>query len=415
MSDLPDPTLSLRWLRRVRWAILAFELAFLALSRAGLLDPLPLTPIAAICATVMAVDFAQASVLARNPAGRWVAVGAHVAFDLVALGLLASLSPDAHQPMQVFFVVEPAVAATVLRPRASVAVAFSAAALQAVAVLGPAVLRGDDELAHLASHAALLGFAGVTTTWFVAQLAAELRERTEALRGAEAARVATERLAALGTLAAGVAHELATPLASVGVLADEAALPGATPEERERAVASLRDQLVRCRDLLRRLKTGPGDLDGRTPDLAALVERWTREWHQAKAPDEAAPVVEVARQVPTTVRGPEERWRGALWTLLDNARQAGGADPIRVRVAAGRAGVPYLEVSVEDRGCGLDPETAARAGEPFFSAWPDGGGQGLGLFAARTFARAVGGDLAIEARTEGGARAILRLPTEAHP
>jgi len=393
--------------------VLVSELAFVALSRAELLDPLPLLPIALVCAAIGLVDLVQAAVLARWPALRDRAVGVHVAFDLVALAFLVSLSPDAHQPMQVFFVVEPAVAATVLRPSMSALTALCAAALQSLAVLLPGAARRDPEIAHLASHTALLGFATITTTWFVAQLADALRERTEALHRAEAARTATERLAALGTLAAGVAHELATPLGTVGVLADEGMLPDATSDDRDRARLALHEQLVRCRDLLWRLKTGPADLDGRTVDLPAHVGRWIAEWHRANAPSAPPPGLEVAPGVAATVRGREEHWRGAVWTLLENARRAGGADAVRVRLApGGSVGMPHVELLVEDGGCGLDAEVAARVGEPFFTAWRGAPGQGLGLFAARTFARAVGGDLALEARPEGGARAILRLPVE---
>ncbi|MEQ1501207.1 MAG: HAMP domain-containing sensor histidine kinase [Myxococcota bacterium] len=387
---MSDPHLALWWLRRVRWAIVASEAAFVALASAELLEPLPLGPIAVALGLIVVVDVVEATLLRRRPDLPRI-VPLHVAFDLVALAFLVSSSPDAHGPMQVFFVVEPAVAATVLGPSAAMAVAASASVLLGAALV-PGAIRGDAELPHLASHAALLAFATSTTTGFVARLAAALAQRTEALRRAE-------HLASLGTLAAGVAHELATPLGTIGVLADEAASPDATPEDRAQAQRALHDQLARCRDLLIRLKTGPGSLDGRTVDLGERVRAWVAEWSVAHGP--------VAVEVSTdgVVRGSEERWRGALWTLLDNARRAGGE--VEVRVAAGPG---HVEIAVEDRGCGVDREIAARAGEPFFSRWS--GGRGLGLYSARTFARAVGGDLELAPRPGGGARATLRLPRE---
>jgi two-component system, sensor histidine kinase RegB len=405
MTELPNANLALRWLRRVRWALLSAELAFVVLARAELLDPLPLLPIGAVCGAIALGDALQSTVLRRRPDLRTRAVGVHVVFDLIALATLVSLSPDAHQPLQVFFIVEPAVAATVLRPVQSVGSAAGGALLLAAAVLVPGGLRADPELWHLASHAALLGFATVTTTWFVSQLAG-------ALHRAEAARAATERLAALGTLAAGVAHELATPLGTVGVLADEVALPDATDADRARAHRGLHEQLVRCRDLLRRLKSGPGELDGRTEALDTRLVEWIGEWSRSNAM--LQPTLRVDTDSPRSVRGADERWRGALWTVLDNARRAGGADRIEVTLRrAGPAGGPFAELVVEDRGCGVDAEVAERAGEPFFSGWRGGTeGRGLGLFAARTFARAVGGDIVLEARAGGGARAILRLPGE---
>ncbi|MCA9572374.1 MAG: HAMP domain-containing histidine kinase [Myxococcales bacterium] len=396
----------------MRWALLIAEVAFLALATAGHIEALPMLPIGVTCAVLLLVDLAQHRILARRPELQFRAAGAHLATDLVALCVLVALSPDAHQPMQAFFVVEAAVAATVLGPRASTITGVTASSLQALSLVGPGLLRRDPELPHLASHALLTAFAILATTWFVARLAEALRARTQALREAEATRLSTERLAALGTFAAGVAHELATPLSAIGVLGDEAALEEATVAEREQARRELHRQLLRCRDVLQRLKSGPDDLDDVTMDLSAQVSRWIDEWHRAHAPGSPAPTLTVGSDVPEVVRGAAGYWRSAVWTLLDNARRA-GASGVQVDVArAGAPGTPHVLIQVDDDGCGLTHEVEQRAGEPFFTGWAGPEGRGLGLFAARTFARAVGGDLTLEARRVGGARATLRLPVE---
>jgi signal transduction histidine kinase len=79
---------------------------------------------------------------------------------------------------------------------------------------------------------------------------------------------------------------------------------------------------------------------------------------------------------------------------------------VRVRLLPTEGGVRVL---VEDSGPGIEPELAARVGEPFLTGWPSGKGAGLGLYVARTFARAARGDLRLEPCEGRGTRAILEL------
>lgn len=412
MDRIDAPSFALGALRRVRYGILLAEAALVALSVGGHLAPLPLGPIAVTCGLLLVADRVQAWWVSGRAERVETAVGAHLAVDLVALVALVAGSPDAHQPMQAFFVVEAAVVATVLPPRAAGMVAIGAAVLQTLALVGAGAVRRDPELPHFASHALLISFALLATTGFVARLAEALRERTRALREAERVQLATERLAGLGTVAAGVAHELATPLSTIGVLGDEAALAEASPSEREAARVALHGELRRCRDVLQRLKTGPDDLDGCTDDLGEQVPRWVAAWHRAHAPELPAPQVQAAQALPS-VRGAPGPWRAALWTVLGNAQRA-GATRIVVRLhPEGPAGSPHVALAVDDDGHGVSEEVARRAGEPFFTAWPSGGGQGLGLFSARTYARAVGGDLELQPRPDGGTCTTLRLPVGA--
>jgi signal transduction histidine kinase len=96
-----------------------------------------------------------------------------------------------------------------------------------------------------------------------------------------------------------------------------------------------------------------------------------------------------------------------LWTVLDNARTAGEPILIRYRQEGGLA-----RIEVEDSGPPTTVEGLRRAGQPFFSSWPNRRGTGLGLYGARSFARATGGDITLQPRAVRGTTVTLLLPIE---
>jgi two-component system sensor histidine kinase RegB len=246
----------------------------------------------------------------------------------------------------------------------------------------------DEFPGHFVGHVVAFGIAAIAINGFVGRLAEGLRRREAAEKEALVQRAITERLAALGSLAAGVVHELGTPLGAIQLLVEECR-EGIDNRD------AIEAQLGRCRTLLERLRTGESQTGISTPmDLDA----WVAEWRRAHPGIEVACGEAVASPL---VVGSEDGWRAALWTLLDNAVRARAR---RVQVAL-RIGED-VEVSVEDDGEGLAPGMETHAGEPFRSGW---GGTGLGLHVARSFARSVGGDVLLETRPGSGARAILKM------
>jgi two-component system sensor histidine kinase RegB len=402
-----DPALALRWLSQARRGILVAQLLLLAITRLGTDVRVPLPALLTILGVMAAVDVIERARLAHRPATAPLVL-AHAAFDLVSLTGILLVTGGAQNPLQAFYLVEVALLAIVLSGRAAWAASGAAIALQAVATAFALDLPGLDEephhhIGHLIGHVLAFDLAAVAVTAFVGRLSSQLREREAALRASEGERARGEKLAALGTLAAGTAHALGTPLGAIELLAEEVAAAG--PGEAPDAHAELVAQLRRCRTILDRMLAGDEGATGRTDWVGERVAAWIEAWRVAQGGGVRMSVA--VEPLADSVRGAEDGWRAATWTVLDNARTAG--EPIRV--VARRAG-PRVEIVIEDDGASVPPERLARAGQPFFSAWPGRKGTGLGIYVARTFARAAGGDVTLEANTPSGARAILAMEVE---
>ena len=228
-----------------------------------------------------------------------------------------------------------------------------------------------------------------------------------------------ERLASLGRVAQGVAHELNTPLATIRTLAADMreairSLGGdqALQSDLAESAALIRDETGRLGRITHSLLTGGSlprlRLDSSAP-LLPIVER-ARALVFAGA-REGGPELRIGEGVgDLVVAADSDRLLQVLVNLLQNAvdanREAGGRS---VWVSAKRHG-PAVEILVEDEGAGLHTDIEGRLFEPFATTKPPGEGTGLGLYASYMLVQTMGGDLTIENRDPRGACARVRLP-----
>ena len=231
---------------------------------------------------------------------------------------------------------------------------------------------------------------------------------TERQRAEEALRK-SEKLAAIGQLISGVAHELNNPLSSILILV-ETLLQDVRPLEDTEALTTIRDQARRSRaivrDLLSSARGGPvrrqmtnvGDLLQRTArGLAPQVEELGGELQ-----------VSIEDSLPELSMDPTAIAQ-VITNLVVNGAQAakeGGRVRVRARVNSNR-----LEIVVEDNGPGIAPDDFSRLFEPFFTTKPPGVGTGLGLAVSRGIVEVHQGTLMAENIPGGGARFTLALPT----
>lgn len=236
----------------------------------------------------------------------------------------------------------------------------------------------------------------------VNRMAKELRFKNEALRR-------SERLAALGQMAAGLAHEIRNPLGGIALYASR--LEGELsdrPDARKAAgkisqgVRSLNRLVSEILDFAQedRLDRAPCEMDSILTSVMEQVRLWSAETGATItiAPDARAWVVDCDR----------DRMQQVLTNLLINAVQAAGPSG-DVRLAArsleGDAGV---EIEVCDDGPGIPEDRIGRIFNPFYTTKSTG--TGLGLAIAHRIVEAHGGTIVATNRAEGGARFVVRLP-----
>ncbi|HVP62557.1 MAG TPA: ATP-binding protein [Myxococcaceae bacterium] len=236
----------------------------------------------------------------------------------------------------------------------------------------------------------------------------ELAAANERLTRAQAELVASERLATVGRLAAGVAHEIGNPLSGVlGWLSVAQTRSAADPElsgylrEMEAEVRRI-DGIVRSLlDLGRPVRTQVGPVP-----VAELVRTAARlvgsgpEFREVSVETDIDPGL-VALAAPGALSQ-------VVINLLINAAQAiGGPGTIRV-VGAAEGGRVRLDVL--DSGPGVPPELRDRIFEPFFTTKSGGKGTGLGLAVSQHLMRVMSGDIAVGESPRGGGKFTVSLP-----
>jgi signal transduction histidine kinase len=235
-----------------------------------------------------------------------------------------------------------------------------------------------------------------------------VKEVCQRLQEQERDLLRAEQLAAVGQLAAGVAHEVRNPLTGIKFLVEGALRPANPTPLTAADLRLIRQEVVRIertvQGLLDFARTPP--LDRRRHDVRELMAEAvgiTRPRAEAK------PVaVRVATPAePVTAAVDRDQLLSLLTNLLLNAIEAappGG----EVAVSAGPAPGGMIRVEVADNGPGIDPAIAGRLFTPFTTTKPTG--TGLGLTVARRVARDHGGTLTVAGRPDGGACFTLTLP-----
>jgi signal transduction histidine kinase/CheY-like chemotaxis protein len=261
----------------------------------------------------------------------------------------------------------------------------------------------------------------------LARANSELDAHLRTLRATQSQLVQAGKMAAVGTLAAGVGHEINNPLSYIisnlehsceeAEMLERMADSSEPLRERLRDMRQvLREALMgadRVRRIVRDLKTfSRQDEDSRGPvDLRAVMDSAAK-----MAAGELRPRAQLVRDYESDVppvEGNEARLAQVFLNLLINAAQAlpeGKSEQNEVRLVLKRGGEDQVVAEVRDTGSGIPPEVIGRIFDPFFTTKPVGVGTGLGLALCQAFVASMGGRIEVESQTGKGSVFRVMLP-----
>jgi two-component system sensor histidine kinase RegB len=350
-------------------------------------------------------------VLARERATTAIA-GAHLLLDAAALTALLALSGGVSNSFTTMYFV-PMTLATQLSPRWTWAIGgacllgFAGLFVLAPAPGGP---PGHEEhfVGHIRGMWVAFGMSAAFMITFVHRIATSLARQRAELERLKIGAQQDRQLAALGTLAAGAAHELGSPLGTIGMLVADLQVMDA--KEQAEAIATIKQEMARCKHILQQMSSP----ETRVGSLGAAAEPWKltalEPELRSMGPEVKVRLSEAARAGAATTQ-PEEVVLQVVRAVVSNALDACRAKPGSAGVVVEvEAAGEMATIRVIDDGVGMPPAAVAAAFDPFFSTKAEGSGMGLGLFLARAHLRKLGGTIELQSELGRGTTATVRFP-----
>ncbi len=229
-----------------------------------------------------------------------------------------------------------------------------------------------------------------------------------------------EKMATVGTLAAGVAHEINNPLAAISGFAEglkrritkiESQIDEKTSGEFKEYTDTIINECLRCRDIVQTLLTfsrpvaaslGSVDLNKCVTDTLFILKHHFKKEHRVKI------YTELADQM-LLIRGDESQLKQVIINLLTNAYHAtDDLDEIRIYTSENSDG--GAELVIEDNGCGIPQDELGKLFEPFYTTKPVGEGVGIGLATCYNIVQRHQGEITVESTLGIGSMFKVTLP-----
>lgn len=420
----------LRWFIQLRWMAL---IGLIILCVAGVLILGISLPLGVIIGCVLVTALSNVWVLRlgkkkREGEGKYfsdtVSCAGLLVLDTLALSVILFFLGGAQNPFTAFYLLHITIAA-VLLPALWAWIGVGLCGIcYGLLFLSPYVVMSESGISccgsgnfHLQGMLLAMVLVGICIALFVSRLKSALGRRETELRQAQMRAIRNEKFASLATLAAGVAHELATPLSTIAVVsADMESLPESLSDQtafREDAKL-IRSEVERCRQILEKLSINTTDNIGENVqslnvrDIPEKLQEFlsAANYRRLKVKE---PVPDVWLSVPVSTL------LQALAVLIKNACESdisGGDVELSFVVKDGK-----FSASVRDDGGGMAPEILERAGEPFFTTKEPGKGMGLGIFLVRMFTERMKGNLELVSHSKQdagktGTTATIYFPFE---
>jgi len=288
-------------------------------------------------------------------------------------------------------------------------------------------VRSGDELGQLAASfnsmtAALRKSRKELQEWG-ATLEEKVAKATRELQISQAETARGEKLASVGLLAAGIAHELNSPLTGVLTFSHlvRKQMPEGSPEAED--LDLIIQETKRCAAIIRRLLDFARE---KTPekkycDVNELVVETSKLIEQAAHVQDIDIILDLDKELPA-IWIDEDLIKQVVMNILVNAQHAiedEGRITLKTRyrpefksTRAGGMPVPMVEISIADTGCGIAPEHLPRIFDPFFTTKAVGKGTGLGLSVSHGTVQAHGGEIQVESIVGKGSEFRIYLPAD---
>ena len=365
------PSLALPWIAKLRDGMLIGQLSLILLAQFFFHIELPLRwmviPLAVTAGSNIFFHRFMEVFRARP------ALGLLLAFDTVSLTVLLALSGGPANPFSLLFLVEITLSAVVL----SKAWTWT---LGGLSIIGFGSLfwahvhvpvfeshhHSEGFSIHLVGMWIAFTIGALLITVFIGKVSEALRRQEQEALQFQQRLAHHERLASIATLAAGAAHELGTPLATIAVASRELELYGNETGKDASVVEDarlIRLEVERCSEILRQMSGRGGEPVGEFPTPISLKEICTQVKNGLASGKGHLIDIQVAEDATTVL--PASAARQALLALVKNALDS-SADGQRVTVAA-QCAAGKIRFTVQDAGCGMSPETLRRVSEPFFT------------------------------------------------
>ncbi|OGT21389.1 MAG: hypothetical protein A2V90_00280 [Gammaproteobacteria bacterium RBG_16_57_12] len=338
---------------------------------------------------------------------------AQLLIDVICLTVLLYFTGGSTNPFTMLFILPLTVAAAVLSGRYTVLIAAITITCYTLLLFFYIPLPYTKDIEHGTHGPHVMGMwsgfvmSASLIAVFVVKMGETLRLRDKKLAEAQEKSLKDEHLVALGTLAAGAAHELGTPLSTMAIVAKELEQElAATPGHAEK-LAIIRTQIDRCKNTLANLAASAGQIRAESGQglaldkyLVSIIEEWRR------LRPVAPPLTHWQGSTPAPMIVAERTLTQAIINILNNAADASD-QPVEI---AGTWQPRLLNLEISDRGKGVAPMISGKLGASIVSTKAHG--LGLGLFLSYATLERFGGSVALHQREGGGTCTRLTLPLD---
>lgn len=397
----PESRLGLHWLIRLRWiAVLGQSLICLIIYFGfGIILPVGLL---AGCIGFIALSnlLLQKYSKTGDASATWV-IATVLAADVIVLTVMLFFTGGSHNPFTIFYLLHITMAVILLPPWCAWAtIALCTAGFSALFYSDHSLASSTsatcctDMSAHMQGMVVGLVLTGCGISYFVSRLTAGLAHSRNLIALAQNEGERARRASEVGTLAAGIAHELATPLSTIAIVSQDlerlASSADGNPDYREDAKI-IRQEVERCREIIQKLGNAANAPEESLHEL---------DWNNLPSLLQGFLAEQIRERLKTAIRPsnkrplfPTSRLFQCLAILVKNAAEAA---PTSTKV--------ILEAEIQENSClfriidsgsGFSPNIVSRIGEPLVSTKSKTGGLGLGLYLVKVFVADLGGNLKI--------------------